>query len=114
MSVLAHSRERDGLGSPSYEMRSECVEPLRLPWRLIEGRGSSNGVSPLSARCFCQRMLSGGPVGLDRSDQGDFVARGKERAAHALVPDFVGQLGLVDAVIAALFEEIGHVGQCED
>lgn len=50
----------------------------------------------------------------DRADQRDLGAVREEWAADALIPDLVGQLGLIDPVVAALLEKVGDVGQRED
>src|SRR5262249_46148730 len=62
----------------------------------------------LRAHPRCDRLDGHG------SDECDFIAIREERTAHALVPDFVRQFGLLDLVVAKLLEEAGDVGERED
>jgi hypothetical protein len=53
-------------------------------------------------------------VGISRTDQRDLGTIGEKRAANALVPDLVRQIGLLNDAIAAFLEETDSVGQRED
>ena len=120
-------QHQDRGGQTDAETNQESLRPalLACPQRkpmslmMVALYDPSPRVEPSSRGQISAAARFGAPagqrrLGLGRADERDFLAVRKRRTTHAFVPDPLRQLGLIDPMVAASFEESDRVRQRED